>query len=93
MMTGSCVYQSGVFLKIHEWLKERTWNKITIKVLLLIGMLSIRWLIGNKLSLYSFIVTVMIFLFVELIQGKEQNVFVRVLSFWVVTKNSRKEKQ
>lgn len=81
MVAGSCIYQSGAFLKIHEWLKGRIWNKITVKVLLLVGMIPIRWLSGNKLSLDSFLATVMVFLFVELIQGREEKVLVRVLSF------------
>lgn len=81
VVAGSCVYQSGAFLKIHRWLKEKKWSKIGIKVILLLALIPIRWLSGNKLMLDSFFATVMVFLLVELIQGKEHNLCFRVLNF------------
>lgn len=81
IVAGSCVYQSGVFFTIHKWLREKKWNKTWIKVVLLFLSVPLRWVTGNRLVLDSFLATYVVFLLVELIQGREGKKFFRGMDF------------
>lgn len=81
LVAGSCVCQGGVFLKIHNWLNSKKWNKIWFKVVLLFALIPFRWLLGNKLVLDSFFATAVVFLLVEVIQGRQQTFILRGMHY------------
>lgn len=81
LVAGSCVYQSSAFFKIHKWLSGKRWNKMWFKVTLVFVLIPVRWLTGNKLALDPFLATIMVFLIIELLQGKEQSLFFRGMHF------------
>lgn len=81
LAAGSCVCQSGVFLKLHDWLDTKKWNRMWIKIVLLLLFIPVRWLFGNKLVLDSFLAAAVVFLLVELIQGKQQSFIFRGMHF------------
>lgn len=81
VVAGSCVCQSGVFLKLHNWLSEKRWNNVWFNIFFIFLLIPIRWLLGNKLICDSFFATVLVFFLVELLQGREKRFIFRVLQF------------
>lgn len=81
IIAGSCVCQSKIFLKVHDWLSDKKWNRMWIKVILIFTVIPIRWLLKNKLIFDSFLATIVVFLLVEIIQGKKQSLIFKGAHF------------
>lgn len=78
---GSCVCQSKIFLKLHNWLQDKKWNKTWLKGILVFSIVPLRWLVKNKLIFDSFFATILVFLLVELIQKRQQSLIFRGIHF------------
>lgn len=81
IIAGSCVCQSKIFIKAHNWLNSKKWNKVWIKVVLVFTVIPVRWLVKNKLIFDSFLATMVVFLLVEIIQERQHSLIFRGMHF------------
>lgn len=81
LVAGSCVCQSGIFLKIHAWISGKKWNKVWLKIIFLVGLIPVRWLLKNKLVFDSFLATMVVFLLVEVVQGHQKTTIFKGIHF------------
>lgn len=81
IVAGSCVCQSGIFQRIHNYLTGKKWNKTWVKLLLLLCIVPVRWLLKNKLFFDSFLATMAVCLLVEVFQGRQDTKLYKQLYF------------